>query len=52
MKFMRMKKTIISPMKTIIIHHVNEDFTEERIETITMRGGCIVSITYSDYQPL
>lgn len=39
-------------MKTIIIHHVNEDFTEERIETITMRGGAIVSIEWSDYQPL
>jgi hypothetical protein len=39
-------------MKTIIIHHVNEDFTEERIETIIMRGGCIVSINYSEVQPL
>ncbi len=39
-------------MKTIIIHHVNEDFTEETIETIVMRGGCIVSIHYSETQTL
>lgn len=39
-------------MKTLIIHHVNADFTEERIETITMRGGCIVSIKWSERLPL
>lgn len=39
-------------MKTIIIHHVNADFTEEKIETIVMRGGCIVSIKWSEVQPL
>ena len=39
-------------MKTIIIHHVNEYFTEERIETIKMRGGAIVSIEWSKSQPL
>lgn len=35
-------------MKTKIIHHVNEDFTSEVIETITLRGGAIVSITFSE----
>lgn len=39
-------------MKTIIIHHVNEDFTEERIETIQMCYGHIVSIKWSERQPL
>jgi len=39
-------------MKTIIIHHVNEDFTTERVETIVMRSGAIVSIKYSEVQPL
>lgn len=35
-------------MKTQIIHHVNEDFTTEVIETITLRGGKIVSISFSE----
>lgn len=39
-------------MKTQIIHHVNEDFTSEVIETITLRGGAIVSINYSEPQKL
>jgi predicted metal-dependent TIM-barrel fold hydrolase len=39
-------------MKTIIIHHVNEDFTNEYIETITMIGGTIRSIKYTDTKPL
>lgn len=34
-------------MKVQIIHHVNEDFTTEVIETITLRSGVIVSISYS-----
>lgn len=34
-------------MKKQIIHHVNEDFTTEVIETITFNGGKIVSITFS-----
>ena len=39
-------------MKTKIIHHVNEDFTSETIETITMKGGVVVSITFSEPQSL
>lgn len=39
-------------MKTRIIHHVNEDFTTEVIETITLRGGKITSITFSESQKL
>lgn len=39
-------------MKTKIIHHVNEDFTTEVIETITLKGGAIVSITFSEPQAL
>lgn len=39
-------------MKIQIIHHVNEDFTSEVIETITLRGGKIVSITFSEPQNL
>lgn len=35
-------------MKTKIIHHVSEDFLTEVIETITFRGGAIVSITFSE----
>lgn len=35
-------------MKIKIIHHVNEDFTSEVIETITLQGGAIRSITFSD----
>lgn len=39
-------------MKTKIIHHVNQDFTNEIIETITLRGGAIVSITFSEPKKL
>lgn len=39
-------------MTTKIIHHVNQDFTSEVIETITLRGGAIVSITFSKPQKL
>lgn len=39
-------------MKTKIIHHINEDFTSEIIETITLRDGVIVSITVSEPQNL
>jgi hypothetical protein len=39
-------------MKTQIIHHVNEDFTTEVIETINLRGGKIVSISFSEPQKL
>ncbi len=39
-------------MKTKIIHHVNEDFTSEVIETITLRGGSAVSITFSEPKAL
>lgn len=39
-------------MKTTIIHHVNEDFTSEVIETITLKYGRIVSITFSEPQKL
>lgn len=39
-------------MKTKIIHHVNEDFTTEVIETVTLRGGAIVSISFSKPQKL
>jgi hypothetical protein len=35
-------------MKTQIIHHVNEDFTTEVVETITLKGGKIVSISFSE----
>lgn len=35
-------------MKTQIIHHVNEDFTTEVIETITLRGGMVVSVSFSE----
>lgn len=39
-------------MKTQIIHHVNEDFTTEVIETITLRGGLVTSISFSETQKL
>jgi hypothetical protein len=39
-------------MKTQIIHHVNEDFTSEVIETVTLRGGKIISISFSEPQKL
>ena len=39
-------------MKTQIIHHVNEDFTSEVIEIITLRGGKIVSIRFSEPQKI
>jgi hypothetical protein len=39
-------------MKTKIIHHVNEDFTSEVVETITVKGGAIASITFSEPQAL
>ena len=35
-------------MKTQIIHHVNEDFTSEVIETISLKDGKIVSISFSE----
>jgi hypothetical protein len=35
-------------MKTKIIHHVNEDFTTEVIETVTFKGGAVVSIKFSE----
>jgi hypothetical protein len=39
-------------MKKLIIHHVNEDFTEEIIETVIFKFGCIFSITFSNPQKL
>jgi hypothetical protein len=39
-------------MRTQIIHHVNEDFTTEVIETITLKWGKIVSIIFSKPQKL
>lgn len=39
-------------MKTIIIHHVNEDFTSEVIETIIQKNGMVVSTTYSEPKAL
>lgn len=39
-------------MKTQIIHHVNEDFTSEVIETIAFRSGMITSIEFSEPQKL
>lgn len=35
-------------MKTIIIHHVDENFETEIIETIIMVWGKIRSISYGD----
>ncbi len=34
-------------MRVQIIHHVDKDFTTEVIETITVRAGVVVSISYS-----
>ena len=39
-------------MKTQIIHHVNEDFTSEVIETVTFKNGMVSSITFSKPQKL
>ena len=39
-------------MKTIIIHHVDENFETEVIETIIMRGGTIRSITFGERQKI
>lgn len=39
-------------MKTIIIHHVDENFETEVIETIIMRGGMIRNISYSERKKL
>lgn len=39
-------------MKTQIIHHVNEDFTTEVIETITLKNGEIVFQSFSKSQKL
>jgi hypothetical protein len=39
-------------MKTQIIHHVNEDFTSEVIETVTFRNGTVSSIEFSKPQKL
>lgn len=33
-------------MRKIIIHHVDENFETEIIETITLKGGTVKSITY------
>lgn len=33
-------------MKAIIIHHVDENFETEIIETIILKGGTIRSITF------
>ena len=33
-------------MRTIIIHHVDENFETEIIETIRLKGGTIKSITF------
>lgn len=39
-------------MKTKIIHHVNEDFTSEVIETHTLNDKGITDITFSKPQKL
>jgi hypothetical protein len=39
-------------MKTIIIHHVNEDFTQEWVETIKMMYGAVVEIQCGKWKPL
>lgn len=39
-------------MKTKIIHHVNEDFTQEVIETQLYKNGNLVFQSYSDSLPL
>ena len=35
-----------------MIHHVNEDFTSEVIETVTFRNGTVSSIEFSKPQKL
>jgi len=39
-------------MKTQIIHHVNEDFTTEVIETVIFKNGMVSSISFSKPQSL
>jgi hypothetical protein len=39
-------------MKTQIIHHVNEDFTTEVIETIMLKNGEIVFQSFSEPQKI
>lgn len=39
-------------MKTQIIHHVNDDFTSEVIETVTFKNGRVSSIEFSKPQKL
>jgi hypothetical protein len=39
-------------MKTQIIHHVNEDFTSEVIETHTLDGRGVTNIEFSEPQKL
>lgn len=39
-------------MKTIIIHHVDENFETEVIETIIMKGGKIRSTTFGERKKL
>jgi hypothetical protein len=35
-------------MKTIIIHHVDENFETEVVETIVMAGGRVRNISYGE----
>lgn len=39
-------------MTTKIIHHVNEDFTSEVIETHTLNGNGVTNIEFSKPQKL
>jgi hypothetical protein len=39
-------------MTTKIIHHVNEDFTSEIIETHTLNGRGVTNIEFSKHQKL
>ena len=39
-------------MITKIIHHVNQDFTSEVIETQTLNGKGVINITFSKSQKL
>lgn len=39
-------------MRTIIIHHVDENFETEVIETIIMKGGTVKSITYGQLKKI
>lgn len=39
-------------MKKIIIHHVDENFETEVIETIIMKGGAVKSISYGERKKL